>query len=99
MIHESLGTGKENAQTGKELALMHGCNIRDVTAQIERERRNGRPICASSGDSPGYYLAADADELEAYCNQLKRRAIQLFKTRQALINTLRQIRDKREEQQ
>lgn len=40
-----------------------------------------------------YYLAADADELEIYCNRLKGRAIELFKTRQALINTLRQIRD------
>lgn len=93
MIHELLAEGRENARTGRELAQLLDCNIRDITEQVERERREGKPICAATGDAPGYYLAADADELETYCNRLKGRAIELFKTRQALINTLRQIRD------
>lgn len=93
MIHELLAEGRENARTGRELADFFKCNIRDITEQVERERREGQPICAATGENPGYYLAADADELETYCNRLKGRAIELFKTRQALINTLRQIRD------
>lgn len=93
MIHELLAEGRENARTGNELAKAINVNIRDITAIIERERREGQPICAATGENPGYFLAADADELERYCDQLKGRAIELFKTRQALINTLRQIRD------
>ena len=95
MIHELLAEGRENARTGKELAAMLGCNVRDVTEQIEKERREGQPICAATGENPGYYMAADAEELAAYCRRLKGRAIELFKTRQALISTLRQIRDSR----
>ena len=93
MIHELLAEGRENARTGRELAQFFDCNIRDITDQVERERREGQPICAATGDNPGYYLAATPEELETYCNRLKGRAIELFKTRQALINTLRQIRD------
>ena len=91
MISELLATGKENARTGRELAQFFGCNIRDITEQVERERRGGQPICAASGENPGYYLAADADELERYCNNLKNRATELFKTRQALVKLLQQL--------
>ena len=93
MIHELLAEGRENARTGAELAQQLNCNIRDITGQIERERRQGVPICAASGEKPGYFLAKDARELEAYCNQLKSRAIELFTTRKALVNVLRQISD------
>ena len=90
-IHEYLLAGKENAKTGRELAALFHCDLRKITAEIERERREGRPICAtSSGENPGYYLPADDKELEAYCNRLKGRAVELFKTRQALIRVLRQ---------
>lgn len=94
MIYELLQTGRENARTGRELAIHFNCSIRDITAAVERERRQGQPICAGSGENPGYYLATDADELEDYCNRLKGRAIELFKTRQALIKVLKQISDK-----
>ena len=97
MIHELLFHGSENARTGRELAEIYGCNIREITQQVERERREGWPICAGSGEVPGYYLAADAEELDKYCNRLKGRAIELFKTRQALIKTLARIRDSKEE--
>lgn len=88
MIAELLGVGKENARTGKELAAVLGCNIRELTAAIERERREGQPICAATGDNPGYFIAADAEELEAYCNDLHHRAGELYKTRRALLNVL-----------
>lgn len=96
MIHELLAEGAENARTGRDLATVLQCSLRDITEQIERERRDGKPICAASGDNPGYYLAADADELQSYCDRLKGRAIELFKTRQALVNVLRQLTERQE---
>lgn len=96
MIHEILPAGRENALSGRTLATMFNCDIRAITVQIEKERREGQPICAASGDNPGYYLAADPDELKNYCDRLKGRAVELFKTRQALIKVLRQIQEKQE---
>lgn len=93
MIHELLTEGRENARTGRELAQALNCQIRDITAQIERERREGQPICAATGENPGYYLAETPEELEYYCDRLKGRAIEIFKTRQALVKVLRKVRD------
>ena len=91
MIHELLAEGRENAKTGRTLADLLQCSMRDVTEAVEKERRQGQPICAATGGNPGYYLAADAEELAAYCDDIKGRAVELFKTRQALIRVLRQI--------
>lgn len=92
MIQELLSPGKDNARTAKELARALKCTNRDITAAIERERRNGAAICASCGSVPGYYLAANAEELETYCNRLKSRAIEIFKTRKALTDIMRKQR-------
>lgn len=97
MIHELLSEGRENARTGRELAQVLKCSIRDLTEQVEKERRQGHPICAASGENPGYYIAADAEELENYCNRLKGRAIELFKTRQALVRVLQGIAERQQE--
>lgn len=92
MIHELLTEGAENARTGRDLAAFLNCDIRTVTEQIERERRKGQPICAASrGENAGYYLATNRDELEQYCNRLHKRAAELYKTRRALLNVLRQL--------
>ena len=96
MIHELLSEGRENARTGRELARFFKCDIRAITEQIEAERRDGFPICAASGENPGYYLPADAEELSQYCDRLKGRAVELFKTRQALIRVLRRVNSERE---
>lgn len=93
MIHEMLAEGRENAITGRALADALQCDIRSVTIQIEQERRQGHPICAATGNAPGYYLARDADELQCYCDIIEGRATELFKTRQALIKVLRQYAD------
>lgn len=87
MIAEMLGRGVNNAVTGRELAYLLNTNIRTVTAQIERERRKGAPICASmdSDTAPGYYLPEDDKELETYCAQLKQRALALLITRSAIL--------------
>lgn len=95
IISELLTEGAENAITGRELAAACGCDIRVITEQIEKERRNGTPICATSrGAGPGYYLAADREELEHYCKRLGRREKELNKTRQALIKVLAQLPDR-----
>ena len=95
MIQEILGQGKDNARTAKELADALKCNVRDITAAVERERRDGAAICASCGNPQGYYLAADPDELDIYCRRLKSRAIEIFKTRQALVKVLQQIQEQK----
>ena len=88
MIYELLTEGRQNARTGKELAAALNCDIRIVTDQIEKERRAGHPICAATGEKPGYFIAKDTEELQAYCDQLKGRALEIFKTRQALAKIL-----------
>lgn len=95
MIQELLTQGRENARTARELADALGCTPRDITAAIERERRAGAAICASCGNPQGYYLAANEGELEIYCRRLKSRAIEIFKTRQALIKVLQQIQEQK----
>ncbi len=96
MIHELLGTGKKTARTGRELASMLDTDIRQITRQIERERREGHPICASTDEeNPGYYLAGTEKELREYCDRLKKRAIELFKTRQSLVRTLQAVYEKK----
>ena len=61
MISEVLMQGAENAQTGKSICRLLHIKPRDLTSAIERERRAGMPICASCGEVPGYYLAADQE--------------------------------------
>ena len=88
MIKEILLEGRENAQSGRDLAARLSLTIRDLTAAIERERRAGAPICAYSGPNPGYYLAASKEEMQAYCDNLAHRAGELHKTRAACLDTL-----------
>lgn len=82
MIEDYIRPGAQNAITGKELAKKFGCNIRIITAQIEKARRSGIPICANAN---GYYLAETQKDIEIYTSSLKGRAIELFKTRKALL--------------
>lgn len=88
MIYEILLEGKENAQTSRAICSLLNINSRDLTIAIERERRAGRPICASSGEIPGYYIAANRAEMQQYCDRLKHRAGEIFKTRAACLQTL-----------
>lgn len=89
MIHELLAEGAANARSGKELAAVLNCSIRDVSLAVERERRNGQPICAATGVIPGYYLASSPDELRDYCNRLHHRAAEMYKTRGALLKLIK----------
>lgn len=92
MIADYLFTGIENARTAKELATALGCDVRDITAGIERERRQGQPIIAScDSKQPGYYLAESAEEIQIYCNRLHHRAGEIYKTRRALLETAQNL--------
>lgn len=88
MIIEYLLIGKEHARTAKDLAAALKCDVRDITAGIEKERRQGKPIIASCDPlNPGYYLAGTQEELQQYCNRLHHRAGEIHKTRSALLKT------------
>lgn len=89
MIYEVLATGAANPRTANELAEFLGIPRRQVSAMILRERREGKPICATSdGSRPGYFKPATREEMEHYCNRLRHRAGEIFKTRAACLNTL-----------
>lgn len=98
-IADFLGTGAAEAKTGRELANYLNCDIRDVTEAIERERREGQPICAETGSNPGYYLAGSSEELKNYCIKLEHRANELKKTRRALLKALKKYAAKRSEEE
>ena len=84
MIKEILFEGRENARTGRELSNALALNIRDLTELISRERREGAPICASmDARRPGYFLAADREELARYCRTLEHRIRELEETHRA----------------
>ena len=86
MITDYLFTGKENARTGAELAKALRCDPRDIGKAVEHARRQGAPICASCDpERPGYYIAADADDLQRYCNSLARRINEICTTHAALL--------------
>ena len=88
MIADYLRIGREHARTGRDLAKVLNRNIRDITAGIEKERRQGQPIIASyDPEHPGSYLAGTAEELQQYCGSLNRRAHELDITRRALLAT------------
>lgn len=88
MIAEVLHTGKENAIPGRELMELLHISERDLTQAVELERRAGQPICAACGKTPGYYLAADQQEMQDYCGRLFHRAGEIHKTRKACLQTL-----------
>lgn len=88
MIYEVLSEGAENARTGRELCSILGISARDLTIAIERERRQGRPICANTSANPGYFLAANKTEMQQYCNSLNRRVKEIQKTRAARLKTM-----------
>lgn len=86
MIYERLGTGAENARTARELAADLRTSTRVIGQMVERERRAGRPICANTqGAHKGYFIPANRQEMRVYCNRLRLRAGEIFKTRAALM--------------
>lgn len=91
MIYEILQPGAENALSGREICKLLHITARDLTQTVERERRAGAPICASTGRRPGYYLAADRREMDRYCRSLFHRAGEIHKTRRACLKAMEQL--------
>jgi len=95
MIFELLSTGRENARTARELAAICGTDRRSISLLVERERRAGKPICATcDGAAPGYYIAADRAEMEQYCDNLRHREREIAKTRRACAATIADLPDR-----
>lgn len=89
MIFEMLDTGEQNARTARELARILNTDRRQISSLVERERRAGKPICATSDSkTPGYYIPATREDMERYCRRLQHRAGEIFKTRAACLETL-----------
>ena len=89
MIYEMLDTGEGNAKTARELAKLLQVDRRVISSLVERERRAGRPICATcDSKAPGYYIPATREDMERYCGQLQHRAGEIYKTRAACLGTL-----------
>lgn len=99
MIYELLSEGESNAKPAKRICEQLNINERELTQQINRERRAGKPICASSGKKPGYYIAKSITEMQDYCNRLLHRAGEIHKTRRACICTIETLPAESEEQQ
>ena len=97
MIAEILLHGVENAQSARDLCAILEIDARVLSQAVERERRAGSPICAtSSRQNPGYYLAADKKEMAEYCNRLRHRAGEIFATRKACMNTIDKLPESEE---
>lgn len=87
-VADVLCMGADNAMTGEVLASLFDCNLREISQRVERERRDGSPICASCDPArPGYYLAADPAELALYLASLDRRLRNISATRRHLQDT------------
>lgn len=93
-VSNHLPTGAENAITGTEICAMLNISQRELTSAIERERRAGKPICASTDRQPGYFLAADKGEMQRFCKSLFHRAGEIHKTRKACMATIDSLPEK-----
>ena len=94
MVYELLEKGQANALPARELAWRIGCSVRDLSAIIQNERRQGLPICATpNAHRPGYFIAETPEELDYYCRSLKARAIAIFQTRKPLVKLLKEIQE------
>ena len=73
-----LPTGKKNAISSKDLAILMGFdNTRSLQADIAKSRDAGQVILSSS--TGGYYLPANDEEIEEFIAVLRARAINTFK--------------------
>ena len=86
------GRGPQNAKTAREIAKILNCSIRDVTAMVNQERREGYPILANtSGEHAGYYLAETREQVYGFCGGLEHRAKEMHKTKKALMKALKDL--------
>lgn len=80
-IGELLGHGQSEAISRNDLVSITGVNPREVTREIERERRQGVPILSNGN---GYYLPNDDDEVKSCVHSLLNRANEIRLTAKAI---------------
>ena len=89
-IIDLLQHGAGNAITARDLGNLLGWKHREITRQIERERRNGAPILACGR---GYYLPEHDAELDEYLTRLQNRESEIRVTRLSVASTRQQRMD------
>jgi hypothetical protein len=92
-ILDFLSVGIENAITARRLCELLHCRPRDISLSVEHARRSGHPICAACGSCAGYFLPRNKYELQHYCDKLRRRGGEIFKTRRACLKALEKMSD------
>lgn len=80
--------GRENGIHLQELEKITRLDNRTLRKVIEAIRRNGVCVCS---DENGYYLPANADELERYIKRVNKTARSTFFTLQTARNELEKI--------
>lgn len=66
-------TGRDNGIAADTLAEMLGVAARQVRTHVSALRSEGVAVCGTP--ETGYYIAANAEELEETCNFLRHRAM------------------------
>lgn len=92
-ISDYLNRGADNTQTSRYLCNILNLTVRELTAIVQKERKEGKPICARMGENPGYFLAENKQEMQAYCRSLEHRERELHKTRLACQKTIDSLPD------
>ena len=92
MVYELLNVGAQNAQSAKELASVLQVDPRTVSEFVERERREGKPICATCrGSNAGYFIPANRSEMHDYCGALLHRINEITETFKACVRAARNL--------
>lgn len=81
-VSDLLSRGRENAVPLRHLQNLLNADGRTIRLLIERERRNGVPICADN--QTGYYLPSSAQEKTACVRSMRHRAGEILKTARAI---------------
>lgn len=77
-----LSRGRENAVPLRHLKKLLEVDGRTARLMIERERREGTPICADN--ATGYYLPSTDEEKAACVRSMRHRAGEIMKTARAI---------------
>lgn len=81
-VSDLLNRGRENAVPLRHLKKLLEVDERTARLMIERERRDGTPICADN--LTGYYLPATPEERTACVCSMRHRAGEIMRTARAI---------------
>jgi len=86
-----LPRGKDHAIKKRDLMLACNCNDREMRLAIIDLIEEGCPVCSSTGNPAGYYIATDTQEIEAAMQTIGNYAVSAFIHRRALRKCLRSM--------